>query len=116
MWTIFLPLLAQVIPLVLGATGVLSPANLSLTNNLLAAVFPFITTLSQKQGTTADVLAGLSLLSSICAALKSDPKLPADKLAEVEQVSSAVQKAILAYIQAGHGYDESLYAPVGVIA
>lgn len=116
MWLTLLPLFANVALQVLGSTGVLSPANSSLANNLLASVIPFLGTITSKQGTTADVLAGLSLLSSTLAALKSQTNLPADKLAEIEALSNEVQKAILAYIQAGHGYDPTLYAPIGVIA
>ena len=116
MWITILGLVANVVPLVLGATGVLSPANSSLVNNLLASVLPFLTTLSQKQGATADILAALSLLSSTLNVLKSQPGMPADKLAEIEKLSGDVQAAILAYIQAGHGYDPSLYQPIGVIA
>ena len=111
----FLPLLslfANIALTAIGASGLISPTTAKLVTSLLGGVTSLIGSLGAGNTKLADVLAVLAGLSSIIAALKADPAIPADKLALLNSLDGEVSAAISAYIQAGKGYDPTLYAPV----
>lgn len=115
----FLPLIgifANIALQAVGAGGLISPATLGLVTSLIGGVTPLIGSLAAGNTKLADVLAVLAGLSSIIAALKSDPAIPADKLALLNSLDGEVSAAIAAYIKAGKGYDPANYAPIAQVS
>ncbi len=114
----FLPLIGifgNLVITLVGSLAGLTPANQTLAQQLLAGVLPLVGSLGAGNTKLQDVLAVLAGYQAIIAALKSDPSLPADKLTLLNNLGAEVQAAIIAYIQAGKGYDPGNYAPVPLV-
>jgi hypothetical protein len=74
--------------------------------------------LTNKGSATAgldNTMAALGTLSGVISVLKQNTGLSADFLAYLDQADKSVNASLAAYVEAGKGFDVSMFAPVALV-
>ena len=99
------PLVTQI----LANRGVIGTGTQNLINSLSNPLSNLIASLSTATTKTQDALAVLAAAQGVVNVLKASTGLPADVLTEINNIDADIQKALIAYAQAGKGFDASIY-------
>jgi hypothetical protein len=95
-----LMLIVQLLPGILSATGVVTPAIAALISQLGGSLPALITSLTAGKGPTADFMAVLAALKPEIAALKTNTALSPEDLALADSLDDAMTKALAGYADA----------------
>lgn len=115
----FLPLLqfaVNSILAVLSQTKTIPDGSVNLATQIEAAFGPLIAGLLSHQGTASDVLAAYGAVIGLLTSLKGNKAFNADTIDKIDEYILAAQNGTAGYIQAGKGFDPSLYGPTNPIA
>ena len=107
----FLQFAVNAILSLLSQSKVIPDGSVNLAAQIEAAFGPLIAGLLNHQGKAADVLAAYGAIIGLLTSLKGSTKLDAATIDKINEYIMAAQNGTAGYLQAGKGYDPSLYQP-----
>jgi len=115
----FLPLIqfaGNSILALLAQTKTIPDGSVNLASQVESAFGPLIAALLSHQGAAADVLAGYGAVIGTLTSLKGVKAFDQATIDRINVYLTAAQNGTAAYLQAGKGFDPSLYGPTTPIA
>jgi len=107
----FLQFAVNAILSMLAQTKTIPDGSVNLASQIEAAFGPLIASLLNHPGKASDVLAAYGAVIGLLTSLKGSTKLDAATIDKINEYITASQNGTAGYLQAGKGYDPSLYGP-----